>query len=94
MLHAQSTVKHIYDHEGSYWEVGSPKSKAGIDEISVHTLRHTFATRCIEAGMIPKTLQTILGHARLEMTMNLYVHVTDEKRTQEVIGIEDKLKVV
>lgn len=44
--------------------------------------------------MIPKTLQTILGHARLEMTMNLYVHVTDEKRTQEVIGIEDKLKVV
>ncbi|MBQ8816099.1 MAG: tyrosine-type recombinase/integrase, partial [Lachnospiraceae bacterium] len=44
--------------------------KAGIEHISMHTLRHTFATRCIEAGMRPKTLQGILGHANIGITMN------------------------
>ena len=63
---------------------GSP-SKENIREIiyciesfSMHCLRHTFATRCIEAGMKPKTLQKILGHSTLGMTMDLYVHVTDD----------------
>ncbi|MBR6223224.1 MAG: site-specific integrase [Lachnospiraceae bacterium] len=53
--------------------------KAGIDKFSMHTLRHTFATRCIEAGMRPKTLQQILGHSNINITMNLYVHVTEEE---------------
>ena len=44
----------------------------------MHSLRHTFATRCIEKGVQPKTLQKILGHSSLKMTMDLYVHVTDE----------------
>lgn len=36
-----------------------------------HTFRHTFATRCLESGVKPKTIQSYLGHASLEMTMNL-----------------------
>lgn len=44
----------------------------------MHCLRHTFATRCIEAGVKPKTLQKLLGHSTLSMTMDLYVHVTDD----------------
>lgn len=39
--------------------------KAGMKHFSMHTLRHIFATRCIEAGMRPKTLQGILGHANI-----------------------------
>lgn len=42
-----------------------------------HTFRHTFATRCFEAGIPPKVVQKYMGHATLQMTMDLYTHVTD-----------------
>lgn len=68
--------------------------KAGIPHFSMHTLRHTFATRCIEAEMKPKTLQKILGHSNIGITMNLYVHVTEEEKMKEIKSIEKALKVV
>ncbi|MBR1524905.1 MAG: site-specific integrase [Lachnospiraceae bacterium] len=60
----------------------------GIEPFTMHILRHTFATRCIEAGMNPKTLQYILGHSRIEMTMDLYVHVTDDTVAREMEKLE------
>ncbi len=63
-------------------------NKAGIEKISMHTLRHTFATRCIESGMKPKTLQKILGHANISMTMDLYVHVTEDEKEKEMQKFE------
>lgn len=68
--------------------------KANLPRFSMHVLRHTFATRCIEAGMKPKTLQTILGHSNIGITMNLYVHTTDEEKHKEIDKIADALKVV
>jgi len=56
-----------------------------------HTFRHTFATRCIEAGVQPKTVQEYLGHATLQMTMELYVHVTDDFKQQEMDKLENAL---
>ncbi len=50
----------------------------------MHSLRHTFATRCIENGVQPKTLQKILGHSTISTTMDLYVHVTDEQIFSEM----------
>ena len=63
-----------------------------IPRISMHTLRHTFATRCIEAGMKPKTLQKILGHSKISTTMDLYVDITEEEKTKEISSIEEFLK--
>lgn len=68
--------------------------KAGLPYFSMHILRHTFATRCIEAGMKPKTLQTIMGHANISITMNLYVHTTDDEKQREINRIADALLVV
>ena len=67
--------------------------KAGIERISMHTLRHTFATRCIESGMKPKTLQKILGHANISMTMDLYVHVTGDEKEKEMQQFEQMCRM-
>lgn len=67
--------------------------KAGIQRFSMHTLRHTFATRAIEAGMKPKTLQEILGHANIGITMNLYVHITEEEKEKEIKKFEKAFKI-
>lgn len=53
-------------------------------KISVHTLRHTFATRCIENGMQPQVLKSILGHSSLAMTMDLYSHVLPDTKSEEM----------
>ena len=49
-----------------------------------HCLRHTFATDCIESGMSPKTLQEIMGHTSLKMTMDLYTHVRKDTKREEM----------
>lgn len=68
--------------------------KADIPRFSMHILRHTFATRCIEAGMKPKTLQVLLGHSNIGITMNLYVHTTEEEKQKEIDLVADALKVI
>ena len=68
--------------------------RVGIPRSSMHVLRHTFATRCIEGGMKPKTLQRILGHSNIGITMNLYVHITEDEKQREIDLVADALKVV
>jgi len=46
----------------------------GLEDVNFHALRHTFATRCIEAGFDVKTLSEILGHTDVKTTLNRYVH--------------------
>lgn len=52
--------------------------ECALDNASFHTLRHTFATRCIECGFDPKTLSEILGHSDVKTTLNRYVHCSLE----------------
>lgn len=56
----------------SYFERLLKKCK--IDNINFHALRHTFATRSLEAGMDIKTLSEILGHSSYRITLDIYVH--------------------
>lgn len=53
----------------------------GIQDYNFHTLRHTFATNCIDSGMDVKSLSELLGHSDVQITLNRYVHPTmDTKR--------------
>lgn len=70
---------------------GMKEKGTDITWASFHTLRHTFATRCIEEGMKPKTLQHILGHATLAITMDLYCDVMEDTKREEMAKIADAL---
>ena len=64
-------IKRICEHEN-------------IEPFCIHALRDTFATRAIENGMNPKTLQEILGHKDITTTMNLYCHALDDTKEKEM----------
>lgn len=58
--------------------------ECGLPSINYHALRHTFATRCIEAGVDVKSLSEILGHANVGITLNTYVHSSIEMKRQQL----------
>lgn len=53
-----------------------------------HTMRHTFCTRMANAGMNPKALQYIMGHANIVMTLNYYAHATFNSAQAEMERLE------
>lgn len=63
--------------------------ECGLDSANFHTLRHTFATRCIEADVDVKTLSEILGHSDVKTTLNKYVHSSFELKQSSM----DKLSI-
>ena len=63
---------------------------AGMEGLTFHALRHTFATRALENGMDAKTLSIILGHYTVSFTLDTYAHVLDgfkEKEMQKLSGL-------
>ena len=52
--------------------------------VNFHTLRHTFATRCVEAGMDIKTLSEILGHTNTNITLSYYVHSSMQSKRKQM----------
>lgn len=50
----------------------------GLEGVHFHTLRHTFATRCVEVGFEIKSLSEILGHSTTTITLDRYVHASIE----------------
>jgi integrase len=52
--------------------------EAGLPSLRFHDARHTFATLMLELGESPKTVQTMLGHSRVAITLDRYSHVSLE----------------
>ena len=59
---------------------GKLMEKLGIPKLKYHGLRHSFATRCIEAGCDYKTVSVLLGHSNISTTLDLYVHPNMEQK--------------
>ncbi|MBR1434078.1 MAG: site-specific integrase [Bacteroidales bacterium] len=58
--------------------------RIGLPRMHFHCLRHSFATRCIESGVDYKTVSSLLGHANISTTLNLYVHPDREQKRKAV----------
>lgn len=90
----QQTIKEGYVLTGTKDKYVEPRTiqnrfKAIADRCSIHdahfhTLRHTFATRCIEVGFDVKSLSEILGHANVSITLNRYVHPSMELKQKNM----------
>ena len=61
-----------------------------IADVHFHTLRHTFATRCVEVGFEMKSLSEILGHSTVKVTLDRYVHPSMELKRNNM----DKLSQI
>lgn len=55
-----------------------------LPDFSPHVLRHTFCTRLASKGMNPKSLQRIMGHSSIEITLNLYTHASIDEIQAEM----------
>lgn len=55
-----------------------------ITDISTHSLRHTYGTRCIESGMAPVVVQRLMGHNDITVTLNTYTSVYDKFKEKEI----------
>ena len=60
-------------------------------DVTLHSLRHTYATRCIECGMPPKVLQTLLGHTDIRITLDTYSDVFENFQSENVAKVDSYL---
>ena len=76
-LHWEKYFQHIRDKYNSIYKVQMPK-------ITPHVCRHTFCSNMAKSGMNPKTLQYIMGHSDIGVTLNTYTHVKFEDAEEEM----------
>lgn len=63
--------------------------KLGIENISSHSLRHTYGTRCIESGMRAVTVQRLMGHTDISITLNTYTSILNKFKEQELEKVNE-----
>lgn len=64
----------VFDPRTYQYKFRKYLSEAGVEEHNFHTLRHTFATNCINSGADIKSVSEMLGHSDVKITLNRYVH--------------------
>ena len=63
--------------------------KLGIENVSSHSLRHTYGTRCIESGMRAVTVQRLMGHTDISITLNTYTSILNKFKEQELEKVNE-----
>ena len=80
-MHFENFFRHAVAKYNSIYKVPLPK-------ITPHIARHTFCSRMAAARMNPKTLQYIMGHSDIGVTLNTYTHMVVEDACEEMSQID------
>lgn len=80
-LHWEHYFKHIVDKYNSIYKVQMPK-------VTPHVCRHTYCSNMAKSGMNPKTLQYLMGHSDISVTLNVYTHVNFDDAKAEIARLK------
>ena len=64
--------------------------ECGLRDIRFHVLRHTFATYSLESGIHTKVLSELMGHSSVKITMDRYVHLSNEFKEAQMNNLQYK----
>ena len=81
-LHWEKYLEHIIEKYNKIYRIQMPK-------VTPHVCRHTFCSNMAKSGMNPKTLQYIMGHSDISVTLNVYTHVQFDDAQAELIRVAE-----
>ncbi len=81
-LHWEKYMEHIVEKYNKIYRIQMPK-------VTPHVCRHTFCSNMAKSGMNPKTLQYIMGHSDISVTMNTYTHVQYDDAKAELLRVAE-----
>ena len=79
-LHWEKYLEHIIEKYNEIYRIQMPK-------VTHHVCRHTFCSNMAKSGMNPKTLQYIMGHSDISVTLNVYTHVQFDDAQAELLRV-------
>ena len=79
-LHWEKYQEHIIEKYNKIYRIQMPK-------VTPHVCRHTFCSNMAKSGMNPKTLQYIMGHSDISVTLNVYTHVQFDDAQAELLRV-------
>ena len=79
-LHWEKYLEHIIQKYNKIYRIQMPK-------VTPHVCRHTFCSNMAKSGMNPKTLQYIMGHSDISVTLNVYTHVQFDDAQAELLRV-------
>jgi site-specific recombinase XerD len=81
-LHWEKYFQHIREKYNKTYKIQMPK-------VTPHVARHTFCSNMAKSGMNPKSLQYIMGHSEIGVTLNTYTHLGYEDAEEEMLKVTD-----
>ena len=84
--HAEKEIKKVVkeiNEQEAFESVQEQREPQYFEDMYPHAIRHTFCSRCFEAGMQPKVVQSIMGHQHYSTTIDIYTHVSESKYQEE-----------
>ena len=88
----RSYINHLNECAGGRRGSGRRKPVIVIEKITPHMLRHTYATMLFDAGVDVKSAQKFLGHSDIEVTLEIYTHLSKFKEEQAIRALDEHLR--